>query len=114
MNKESRYDQYSEAQDLYRLMSEGFFSDILFGEDFVTPDGKLRFDKLQELFTMFDGCKYQMKYYLVHHNIVPTRGVANAPKSAEAREAMYRDCLKQDITWEEYLGGTGDDEGRLY
>ena len=118
MNKCERYDSSlyngGNTDDLYQLLNDGFFSDVPFGDNYVSTDGKLLFENLQKVYDMFGRRKYQTKYYLFHHNIVPTMGVPNAPKSPEAREAMYRDCLRRGITWEEYLGSSGDQEGRVY
>lgn len=81
--------------DVMRLLNDGFFDGVDFGEDITA-------EKIQSLWEMFGGRKYQMKYYLMHHDIMPTWGVPD--EALENPEKVYKECLESGKTWQEYTG----------
>ena len=91
-------------RDLLRLYTNGFFDDVRdFEEIFFAKDGKFELEKLYKLWQMFDFGKYTLKYYLVHRKMMPTFGRPKKYESAEEREKLYRECLDQNVTWQEKL-----------
>ena len=81
--------------EVFKLLNEGFF-------DGADLDG-ISAQRLQELWEMFSGEKYKLKYYLVRHEIAPTWG-CDAMNDKEKSEEVYKEALESDKTWQEVTG----------
>ena len=108
-NMEARY------RELVHLYEDGFFEGAKnFDEQFFEKNGRFRVDDLYRLWKMFSFGKYTLKYYLIHRDLMPTFGRPSKYKSTEDLEALYRECLRQNTTWQDISGYRDPPEDVLY
>ncbi len=88
---------------LFEMIQGGFFNDVTF-EDSWWMGGTFDMRRLEELWRIFKGRPYAMKYNLKHHGIMPTWGVPAECETVEESEEIYKRCLGENITWEKAIG----------
>ena len=88
---------------LFELVDGGFFDDITFDNSWWRG-GRFDMQRLEELYRIFSGRPYALKYNLKHQGMMPTWGIPRECKTVEGSEKIYEKCLKENITWEKAIG----------
>ena len=97
------------------LVKDGFFEDCEnFEKMFLSKDGRLDTESLENMWNAFQNRKYCMKYYITHGDMMPSFGLPGKYKDRKYSESIYRTCLETGETWQEKTGYEPPAEDELW
>ena len=100
--------------ELADLLSKGFFDDAeFFQRVYIGKNGVLDYEGFKNLWESFKGRKFTLKYYLIHGNTIPTWGVPSKYRDQDEVEKLCKECLDENVTWQEKLNYKVPEDGTV-